>query len=117
MIINSLSRQTVGSFRKQLFDIFFEIINNKRISKEFEKDNLSFKQEMWLSTLEKEYINEKIDESATQEEYHRLLIVLNLKKTKENLDVKELCEKLMGKENLSMVYRVQAEHMLKEDVM
>lgn len=62
---------------------------------------------MWLSAWDDEFINEKICSSTTQEDYHRLVILIRLKKRKESLDVKELCEKLMGKENLNMVYRVQ----------
>lgn len=68
---------------------------------------------MWLMTMEDEYIEEKIDSSSKQEDYHRLVILIGLKKSKENVNMKDLCEKLIGKPNLNMAYRVQVEHMLK----
>jgi hypothetical protein len=82
LIINSISRQAASQFRQHLFRILFQIINNKRISKEFYAGELSPRQQIWLETADDAFILDAIETSSSQEDYHRLVILIDLKQNK-----------------------------------
>lgn len=70
---------------------------------------------MWLNTVTRENLEMKIEESSVQEEYHRLIILLEFLKKGNSESIKDKAENLKQKPNISSVYWVQLDHLSKEN--
>ena len=79
-----------------------------------EEENKTRKENMWYGTITEENLMRKVSESTVQEEYHRLIGMLSFFKKELNGDIKTNVQSLKNKGNISSVYKVQLNHLVKE---
>ena len=75
-----MSREFVLGKPESLFDLLFELLSNKRIVKRLQEENKTRKEEMWLETITEENLQRKVTESGFQDEYHRLILLIEMSK-------------------------------------
>lgn len=110
----SINRSVIVQSRETLLEILFECVSEKRTAKKLKESQISAKEEMWLCLVDKDYFCRKIQESSSQEQYHRLVVLLGILKQRQMIETLELCSQLQGKDNLNSVYRIQLEQLAKD---